>query len=249
MNIAITTGDQVHHKYLINVLKRYFPDDIKLVIIQKMSKKNPSKRNWLLGKTKNIFLIFIKLISYDFRGLRFPSEIEFFYTSDVNSVDVYNLLKKRKIDLLLVCGGKIIKDNILNILNGKIINIHNGYSPYYKGSYTLFFPIIENKHYLVGTTIHWLTKDVDGGDIILRNRFYPDNYFFKDFLFIDSFKKSIDSLVIILRLFLANFSLPLIRDYYKTKKVYYGKEFDLEKSKLINKKLHHLFFKKYLIIK
>jgi methionyl-tRNA formyltransferase len=243
MNIAITTGNQVHQKYLVNIIRRYFPHDVKLVIIQN-SKENSQNRKvvgWVDAIISTLFKVF-KLFSYGFYGVKSFSVNEIVFVDDINSDEVKKLLLSRKINLLVVCGGKIIKKDIIESVGGNAINLHNGYSPYYKGSYTLFFPIIENKPHLVGTTIHWLTPEVDAGQIIIRNRLNPGLYFFKDVLFIASFKQTVKSFLVVLRLLLANFNLPIVKDNQKNNKVYYSKEFTQDGFKIVNKRLRHLFY-------
>jgi folate-dependent phosphoribosylglycinamide formyltransferase PurN len=51
-----------------------------------------------------------------------------------------------------------------------IINYHAGLSPYYRGSGTNVFPIINREPEYIGTTIHYIDTGIDSGDIIVQGR-------------------------------------------------------------------------------
>ena len=50
------------------------------------------------------------------------------------------------------------------------MNIHLGLSPYYRGSGTNFWPFVENKLSLIGTTFMHIDEGIDTGDIIHQIR-------------------------------------------------------------------------------
>lgn len=52
-----------------------------------------------------------------------------------------------------------------NLLNAKYINFHPGILPYYKGSLSTVYSLINNEKY-VGGTWHWMDEKVDCGPII-----------------------------------------------------------------------------------
>ncbi|NCA21623.1 MAG: hypothetical protein EBS86_10860, partial [Crocinitomicaceae bacterium] len=62
--------------------------------------------------------------------------------------------------------GKTPKKYI--IVPGKIINLHLGLSPFYRGSATLFWPFVNRELEYLGTTIHLATSKVDAGEILAR---------------------------------------------------------------------------------
>jgi methionyl-tRNA formyltransferase len=75
-------------------------------------------------------------------------------------------------DLLLVFGTGILREEIITAFRGRIINIHLGLSPYYRGSGTNFWPLVNGEPEYVGATIHSLDSGIDTGDIFLHVR--PD---------------------------------------------------------------------------
>jgi folate-dependent phosphoribosylglycinamide formyltransferase PurN len=70
---------------------------------------------------------------------------------------------------ILVLGGPIIPNNVLNLARGFCINQHAGHSPEYKGSGTTEWAVFHRKPELIASTIHLMTSKVDGGAIIRRS--------------------------------------------------------------------------------
>jgi len=87
-----------------------------------------------------------------------------------NSTPVFEWVQKQNPDLLLLYGSSIIKPPLLDYYDGKIINMHLGLSPYYRGSGTNFWPLVEGLPECVGVTIHIATSKVDAGSIITQVR-------------------------------------------------------------------------------
>ena len=94
-----------------------------------------------------------------------------FHGKDYLSSDIFlNQIIKLKPDLILVYGTSIIKGNFIKIFDKKIINIHLGLSPYYRGSGTNFFPFVNNEPEFCGVTFMFLDAGVDTGNIIHQIR-------------------------------------------------------------------------------
>jgi methionyl-tRNA formyltransferase len=73
-------------------------------------------------------------------------------------------------DVLLVFGTGILKAGIITHFDGRIINIHLGLSPYYRGAGTNFWPLVNREPEYVGATIHYLDAGIDTGAIIAHVR-------------------------------------------------------------------------------
>ena len=69
-------------------------------------------------------------------------------------------------DYVLLFGSSLIGDDILQAFPNKVINLHLGLSPYYRGSGTLFWPLVDGKPECVGSTIHLAVKKIDAGGIL-----------------------------------------------------------------------------------
>ena len=96
---------------------------------------------------------------------------------EINSELSLELIKETEPDLIVLFGTSIIKDFFLNAFPNKIINLHLGLSPYYKGSATNLFPLLYGQPQCIGATIHLVEKKVDSGKILhqLRPEFSHDD--------------------------------------------------------------------------
>ena len=69
-------------------------------------------------------------------------------------------------DVVLVFGTGLLRRELIEAFAGKIINIHLGLSPYYRGAGTNFWPLVNGEPEYCGATIHFLDAGVDTGPII-----------------------------------------------------------------------------------
>lgn len=89
-----------------------------------------------------------------------------------NSNEVFDLLRDAQVDRIFLFGSCIIRDPILSFFYGRIVNMHLGLSPYYRGSATNYWPLVDGLPECVGVTVHHATAVVDGGGILGQAR--PD---------------------------------------------------------------------------
>ena len=73
-------------------------------------------------------------------------------------------------DLIAVYGTSIIKGKVIDRFKNKILNLHLGLSPYYRGSGTLYHPFANSQPYLAGSTFMYLDSGIDTGEIIHQLR-------------------------------------------------------------------------------
>ncbi len=78
-------------------------------------------------------------------------------------------------DLLVAYGCSLIKSELVNTFAGRFLNLHLGLSPYYRGSGTNFWPLVNGEPEYVGATFMYLDAGVDTGKVIhqLRARIFP----------------------------------------------------------------------------
>lgn len=80
-----------------------------------------------------------------------------------------------KPDLLVAYGCSIIRAPLLEAFQGRFLNVHLGLSPYYRGSGTNFWPLVNGEPEFVGATFMHIDAGVDTGEIIhqMRARIFP----------------------------------------------------------------------------
>ena len=66
-------------------------------------------------------------------------------------------------DVVLVFGTGLLKPPLIDAVPGRILNIHLGLSPYYRGAGTNFWPLVNGEPEYCGATIHYLDAGVDTG--------------------------------------------------------------------------------------
>lgn len=87
-----------------------------------------------------------------------------------NSLPVFEWVQERQPDVVVLYGSSIIKAPLLEHYDGRIINLHLGLSPYYRGSGTNFWPLVYREPECVGATIHLAVLRVDAGAILAQVR-------------------------------------------------------------------------------
>ena len=75
-------------------------------------------------------------------------------------------------EVVLVFGTGLLRQPLIDSFPGRILNIHLGLSPYYRGAGTNFWPLVNGEPEYCGATIHVLDAGVDTGPIIAHVR--PD---------------------------------------------------------------------------
>ena len=84
--------------------------------------------------------------------------------------NILQLMKKEKIKFICLAGFmKVLSHHFIEKFDGKIINIHPSLLPKYKGLNT-HQRAIKNKDKFSGCTVHYVTKKLDSGKIILQTK-------------------------------------------------------------------------------
>lgn len=73
-------------------------------------------------------------------------------------------------DVVLVFGTSLLKQPLIDAFAGRVINLHLGLSPYYRGAGTNFWPLVNGEPEYCGATIHFLDAGVDTGPILAHAR-------------------------------------------------------------------------------
>lgn len=92
--------------------------------------------------------------------------------SGCNDPAEIDLMRNAAPDVVLVFGTGLLKPPLIDAFQGRILNIHLGLSPYYRGAGTNFWPLVNGEPEYCGATIHFLDAGVDTGPIIMHVR--PD---------------------------------------------------------------------------
>ncbi len=102
----------------------------------------------------------------------FIVELKKFENKEAYETAIVNKLKEEKIDLVLLAGYmKIVDKVLLDAYEGRIVNIHPALLPSFKGAHGIK-DAYDYGVKIMGVTIHYVNKEVDGGKIIAQDCFH-----------------------------------------------------------------------------
>lgn len=91
-------------------------------------------------------------------------------TGGSNAPEVFEWVEGMRPDAVVLYGTSIIRPPLLDRYDGRMINMHLGLSPYYRGAGTNFWPLVDNRPECVGATIHLAVLKVDAGAMLTQVR-------------------------------------------------------------------------------
>jgi len=89
---------------------------------------------------------------------------------DINSPELREFLKSIKPDIIAVLGSSVINPEMISLPSAAMINIHSGLSPYYRGTWSYGWPLVNREPEYIGVTVHHVNAGIDTGDIIYQTR-------------------------------------------------------------------------------
>lgn len=100
------------------------------------------------------------------RARRFGVEV-LVMNSQMNFDQIHQILKMKGIQKIFLAGFmKIIPESFLSLWTSHIFNIHPSLLPQFKGLHAFESAFETNKD--IGVTIHHVTSEMDGGEIVLQ---------------------------------------------------------------------------------
>lgn len=107
---------------------------------------------------------------------RFGIEIEnwtipIYFISNMNKRS--ELLDALKPDLLIVIGGRKLSKKVISTAKKGTINFHGGILPNYRGLDSTYHAMKNKDYDNIGATIHFMSENIDSGDIIMQKRISP----------------------------------------------------------------------------
>lgn len=177
MKVVVLTGSELRHTFIrkaialdeeIDVVTSYCEGQEKSLVSQVLKKheENDEQLQHLEARAnseRDFFGAFVTL-SPDY------SQPQYIAKGSINDkVNVQKIIDLQP-DLLIAYGCSIIKAPLLEAFKGRFVNIHLGLSPYYRGSGTNFWPLVNNEVDRVGVTFMHIDEGVDTGKIIHQIR-------------------------------------------------------------------------------
>lgn len=212
INILTTDGPQ--YDYLINKLEKKFNINLVIRELGKYQRKRllAQKKYWryFCNRYQKAGRDLFGYTSYRKKYFQIsnPIRTKFIDVENINSKHVVDLLTNTPCNLCIVMGTSILKDNVIKACNTKIINIHGGYLPDYRGNNCIYFAVLKNDLSKIANTIHYIDDGIDTGDIIEIVDIKPRIDDTPETLYCKAKRKAIDRLVYLIENYQNTMTLP-----------------------------------------
>ena len=223
MRILITTKSALRHQILLALLCRHFHGQIVGICIQSQKKEKSIKkprRGSVIRKLSLAYLNRLKTLTgfsgatisrnrielgyqrqlhslYNYR----PTDewkiygIEEHYDIDPNSKLSQSWVTKKKPDLIVVFGGKILKGTWLNTAKYGVLNMHYGILPAYRGGHSTEFALYQGNLDQIGASVHYVDRGIDTGTLISKHYVSPVGVTSLNTLLAKVYKAGLDGLI------------------------------------------------------
>ncbi len=175
MRVGILTSDQIRHRFLANTVAAQF--DVPLVLAEGKARNparcegEPEEQELLEEYFKDRAASETEILADGLEWNRGRiGEVVSVPAGDINDLEWTAKMCEAKVDLIAVFGSSLLRQAWLRKYSGRLVNIHLGLSPYYRGSGTNFWPLVNEEPEYVGATIHLIDAGVDSGAILQHAR-------------------------------------------------------------------------------
>jgi methionyl-tRNA formyltransferase len=127
------------------------------VLVVKLLKKEGKKRIEEIKQQNNLSISAI------------PDDI-IKYRGSVNTEKAIEQIKTLSPDLVFVNGTRILSKKLIQSLTVKMINMHAGITPNYRGVHGAYWALYNEDYEHVGTTIHYIDAGIDTGKVIMQRK-------------------------------------------------------------------------------
>lgn len=231
-SVLILTSNSPRHIYFANIMAKAF--SVAGIISEPKSDYFENQ----IAESSLVKSHFHNLLMYE---KKYVGEFEFFPASptlliNVNEINQKNTLQwaiEKRADVVLLFGTGILSEEWLFHYKKRVLNLHLGYSPRYRGSATLFWPFVNEELDYVGATIHLAELKVDAGEIleiITPEISKADNYYDINF---KTIKKSIDAFPDVVQRYLQQKIRPFAQNKDEQKFYYRKKDFTVDLLKKV----------------
>ncbi len=177
MKIIILTGAEIRHKYFrmnianddrITVLASFCEGDEKSLEnrVKKNQESSCLERQHVEARSQAEEDFFSEYL----KSVEDKSKPIFIAKGEINKSNIVDKIVGLNPDLLVCYGSSLIKSDLLRKFNNKFINVHLGLSPYYRGSGTNVWALINGEPDMVGATFMYINAGIDTGEIIHQIR-------------------------------------------------------------------------------
>ena len=171
--IIILTGNEIRHRYFkiklscdprFKVIRTFCEGDEKSLEKRTFSNRNSSnlEKYHVQSRTQSELDFFLEYILQT----KDNSRSKLIKKGEINDQKIVKKINDLKPDLIVCFGSSLIKSNLIDKFENRFLNVHLGLSPYYRGSGTNIWPLINKELNFIGATFMKIDKGIDTGQII-----------------------------------------------------------------------------------
>lgn|GEM_PF-1967832 len=105
-----------------------------------------------------------------FEDLKHLYQVPVVSAPNLNHPHTIQTIQQYSPDLLVICGTRKLKPEVISVAPGGAINVHGSLLPKYRGLMAEFWALYHNDADSVGVTIHYADSGLDTGDIVLQEK-------------------------------------------------------------------------------
>lgn len=174
MRIGLITSNHIRHRFLANILVR--EHELALVLAEE-KRRNPADVSGTPDEQALVQEYFQDRAAAEASLLREGQnwdpqigEVAPVPPGEINEPQWPARMREAGVELIAVFGTSILREPWLETFPGRLVNMHLGLSPYYRGAATNFWPLYYEEPEYVGATIHLINAGVDTGPILQHAR-------------------------------------------------------------------------------
>lgn len=181
MRVGILTNVETRHRFFVNMLRRKLPV---VAVGYEQAVYSPAKSDGfdLTAEEKRIFTEHFEersrqeeaFFGHDAEPVADSADcrVRELPQGNLSHPDTVAFLESAGVDTLAVFGANLLKPPLLGRWPERTVNMHLGLSPWYRGTATNFYPLLNEEPEYVGATIHLIDAGIDRGPILRHAR--PD---------------------------------------------------------------------------
>ena len=272
---VIFTRTGFHHTSFINRLQERF----EIACVVREAYPEQPKKNGLLSLFKGLFrenaagLIrdeqFLKRFSEDYSaGFRYHPMLKDYLKAhfdvvverpgtkylnircgEINSPELREYIKSIRPDIIAVLGSSVLKQEMITLPAAAMINLHSGLSPYYRGTWSYGWPVVNREPEYIGVTVHHVNSGIDTGDIIYQTRPLLEQDDNLNSIFLKVVAEGIELIVKAIEEISLRGSVASYQQPGNTGRLYQTKDFDANAARTCLKNLEEGLISEYLSMK
>lgn len=168
---------------------------------------------------------------------------------EINSPELREFLKSIRPDIIAVLGSSLIKPEMISLPSAAMINIHSGLSPYYRGTWSYGWPLVNREPEYIGVTVHHINKGIDTGDIIFQTKPMLEKGDDLNSIFLKVMAEGIELMVKAIDEIINKGAVVSHQQPRSTGRLYQLKDFDVDTGRTCLKNLEEGLISEYLSMK